>query len=131
MADSNDFLAPLVHNVRTQAEALNRAMAEGDAFRHGLAHVIHEILMQQITAFERNLHPDEEIAAYLSSFGQRFLIRIENVSYQNPYLIIFEGRREEDGNRAILVQHTTQLNVLFVALKLKADEARAPRRIGF
>ena len=81
--------------------------------------------------FEEGLAPDEEIAAYLSSFGTRFLIQIEEVGYHNPYLVIFYGRNAETGHRVQLVQHCSQLSVLFTALKVNPDEGRKPRRIGF
>jgi hypothetical protein len=42
------------------------------------------------------LNPDEEIAAYLSSFGQTMLIQIEKVGYHNPFFIVFYGSTLDD-----------------------------------
>ena len=105
-----------------------REQAEHD---HGYAYVIFDRLLQQIRDYEATLQPDEEIAAYLSSFGARVLIQIDKISYQDPHLIIFHGTTVEDHKRVQLVQHTSQLNVLFTAVTLKPEEHRPARRIGF
>jgi hypothetical protein len=84
--------------------------------------------MACIADFERELKAEEEIGAYLASFGARIFIRIERVGCRNPYLITFTGL-DEEGRRVELVQHTTQLSVLFVAVPV--EEPRVPRRIGF
>lgn len=99
------------------------------ASERGFANVLHENLLDQIATFEGTLKKDEEVGAYLSSFGQSILVQIESVGYQNPYLIVFYGTNAADGSRVQLIQHTTQINVLFVAIKVL--EARPPRRIGF
>ncbi len=102
--------------------------AEAEATRHGFAHVIHESLMRRITTFEATLKPDEEIGAYLASFGAQTLIHVERVGCSHPFLISFIGH-DLDNRRVELVQHTTQLNVLFVAVPV--EPPRKPRRIGF
>jgi hypothetical protein len=109
-------------------EEFIRLEAEAEATQRGYAHIMHERLMGCIADFERALNPNEEVAAYLASFGAQILIRIERVAYRNPYLIIFTGS-DEQGRRVELVQHTTQLNVLFVAVPV--EEPRPARRIGF
>jgi hypothetical protein len=97
----------------------------------GYAHVLYERLMEQIREFEKTLKDDEEIAAHLASFGQNILIQIESVGYHNPFFIVFQGFNLNDGHRVQLVQHTTQLNVLFTSYKLSPEENRPARRIGF
>jgi Family of unknown function (DUF6173) len=97
----------------------------------GYAHVLYERLMEQIREFEKTLKDDEEIAAHLASFGQNILIQIESVGYHNPFFIVFQGLNLKDGHRVQLVQHTTQLNVLFTSYKLSPEENRPARRIGF
>ena len=109
-------------------EEFFRLEAEAEATQRGYAHIMHERLMGCIADFERTLKQNEEVAAYLASFGAQILIRIERVAYRNPYLIIFTGS-DEQGRRVELVQHTTQLNVLFVAVAV--EEPRPARRIGF
>jgi hypothetical protein len=46
---------------------INRAKAEANAFKHGLAHVMYDKLMRQVWKFEATLKKDEEIGALLSS----------------------------------------------------------------
>ncbi|MGD1046711.1 MAG: DUF6173 family protein [Bacteroidota bacterium] len=109
---------------------LKVAEAEKNAFNRGFAHVLYDRLMHQIAEFEKGLKPNEEIGAYLASFGTQVIVQIEHVGYHNPYFIIFEGFSTSDGQKVKLVQHVSQLNVLFVAINLK-DTSRPPRRIGF
>jgi hypothetical protein len=96
----------------------------------GYANVIYERLMEQILEFESDLNGDEEIAAYLSSFGTTFLIQVEKIGYCNPFFIIFYGCIVDTKQRVRLVQHTTQLNVLFTSIKLNPEEKREVRRIN-
>lgn len=84
-------------------------------------------MIEQITNFEKNLKHDEEIGVYLASFSKEMLLSIENISYQNPYFIIFDGILS-DGSKSKLVTHVSKINVLFVAIKIK--EGKKPRRIG-
>lgn len=95
----------------------------------GFASVLYDRLRKQIKDFEQGLSPGEEVGAYLSSFGTRVLVQIQSVGYHNPYFIVFKGISMEDGRQVRLVQHTSQVSVLFVALKVSED--RKPRRVGF
>jgi hypothetical protein len=113
-----------------EMDRISRLAAENRAFENGFAHVMHKELMREIYQFEQTLNPNEEIGAYLSSFGQRIFIQIENVEYANPYFIIFDGINTETEGRVRLIQHTSQINVLFVAVQAKHKD-RKPRRIGF
>lgn len=107
------------------------ARREREMTDRGYAHVLYERLMKQIYDFEQTLNKDEEIAAQLASFGQNILIQINEVGYHNPFFIVFHGFNINNGNRVQLVQHTTQLNVLFTSIKLNPEEGRPARRIGF
>ena len=95
----------------------------------GYASTMFDRLSQQVADFESTLDPDEEIAAYLSSFGARILVQIERIGYHNPYLIIFHGTMVDEGHRVRLVQHVTQTSVLLTAVKVVED--RKPHRVGF
>jgi hypothetical protein len=108
-----------------------QAMQETRMADHGYAHILYERLIKQIQDFEADLDSNEEIAAYLSSFGTTLLIQIEDIGYQNPFFIIFYGYTVNDRQKVKLVQHTTQLNVLFTSVKLRPEESRQARRIGF
>lgn len=97
--------------------------------RRGYADVMYEKIMNQIYEFEKQLKPNEEVGAYLTNFGKEIIIQIESVAYQNPYLIIFKGKNTLDSSDVQHVQHVSQVNLLFVAVKLA--EERKPYRIGF
>ena len=110
-------------------DELNKSISESKAADLGFASVMYDRLLDQIMHFEQGLNPDEEIGAYLSSFGTRVVIQIEDVRYHNPYFIIFYGKNIENGQEVKLVRHTSQFSILFVAIKVTED--RKPRRIGF
>jgi hypothetical protein len=129
-----EFRVPQLQIPQIDTSALDRMhrdRREKEMEDHGYAHILYKQFIQQIRNFEKTLNPDEEIAAYLSSFGQTMLIQIEQVGYHNPFFIVFYGLNLHDGRRVQLVQHTTQLNVLFTSVKLNPEEDRPARRIGF
>jgi hypothetical protein len=101
-----------------------------EAAKMGFANEMHDRLLEQIADFEKSLKPDEEIGAYLAAFGQGVEIQIQRVGFRNPYLIVFEGTETVKGGDVRLVQHVSQVNVLFTALKVK-DLTKPARRIGF
>jgi len=112
---------------------INPALLAADLQVHiqkmAYADVMYERIINQIYEFEKQLKPNEEVGAYLTSFGKEIIIQIEKVAFQNPYLIIFKGKNTVDSSEVQLVQHVTQINLLFVAIKL--IEEREPKRIGF
>jgi Family of unknown function (DUF6173) len=125
-------IPPILSTSLPSKEEISRnwnAKRELEMTDRGYACVLYKGLMEQIYEFEKMLNDDEEIAAHLASFGQTILIQIEEVSYHDPFLIVFYGF--SDGNRVRLVQHTTQLNVLFTSIKLNPAENRVANRIGF
>jgi Family of unknown function (DUF6173) len=111
--------------------AMHRAKRETEMADAGYAHVIFDRLRDSIAEFEQGLRPDEEVAAKLASFGSTVVIRITDIGYYNPFLLTFDGFTMDDPPQRIqLVQHTTQLNCLLMAVK--ASEPEKPRRkIGF
>ncbi len=111
--------------------AIERERRERQAVDLGYAHVMFERLVAQIEEFEATIQPDEEIAAYLASFGTRVIVAIDDVGYHNPYFITFDGVNVDTHQRVRLVQHVSQLSVLFTAAKVPKEENRKPRRIGF
>ena len=118
-------------NLLASIEAAHKAKREEAMVDHGYAHILYERLMKQIADFEATLKPDEEIAAYLSSFGKEMLIQIETIGYHNPFFIVFAGRSVVDDRPVYLVQHTSQLSVLFTSIKVDEMSERHARRIGF
>jgi hypothetical protein len=96
----------------------------------GYANVMYQRLVDQIMQFQAQLKPDEEVGAYLASFGREVYLHIEQVGYSDPYYIIFSGTLG-DGQRARLVQHVSQNSILLIAAKVEPEENRKPHRIGF
>lgn len=85
-------------------------------------------LVDQIKAFEDILDQNHEVAIRLASFGTSILMSVENIGYQNPDMLYFYGK--VNGEEAQLIQHTSQLNFLLLAIQ-KHDPQKPPRRIGF
>lgn len=86
-----------------------------------------ERLATYIRQFESRLDEEHEIGARLVSFGANLTFHIEDMGYFGPDMIVFYGKNDK-GEPVQLIQHTSQLNVLLVAVR--KQEAR-PRRIGF
>jgi hypothetical protein len=103
-------------------------LSDGVAHTHGFARIIHAKLRERIEEFQAKLAPNQEIGAYLASFGAQTLISIDRLDYSDPFLIILSGI-DQNGNRVELVQHTSQLSLLFTTVTLK--EGSKGRRIGF
>lgn len=85
-------------------------------------------LVEQIQEFEEGLDQDHEVAIRLASFGTSILMAVEDIGYQNPDMLYFYGK--VNGEEAQLIQHTSQLNFLLLAVQ-KPDPQKPPRRIGF
>ena len=85
-------------NLRELVERSNRTEL-------GYASILYERLMKQIAEFEQGLTKDEEIGGYLASFGQKMLIRIQKVEYNDPYLVVYDGMTLEGEPRRIQLIH--------------------------
>jgi Family of unknown function (DUF6173) len=90
---------------------------------------MYDRMMTQIDDLVKDLNNDEELGTYLASFGREILVRISGIGYHNPYLIIFYGEELNNGTPVQLVQHVSQISVLFtVVSKLPGHEEAS---IGF
>ena len=78
--------------------------------------------------FEEGLDNDHEVAMGFVG-GDAGVLRIEGMGYFDPDIVTFYGS-DGAGGRTQLVQHVSQLNVMFRALP-KAVQGEAPTRIGF
>ncbi len=78
--------------------------------------------------FEEQLDSEHEVAMGFTG-GDAGVLRIEGMGYFDPDIVTFYGK-DPTGGRTQLVQHVSQLNVMFRALP-KAVEGKAPNRIGF
>lgn len=91
------------------------------------AQAFHDRLVHYIVEFEKGLKEDEEVGARLVSFGESLEIHIDNLGYWNPSLICFYGR-DANGRELQLVQHVSQISLLFMKVPRTNTE---PERIGF
>ena len=88
----------------------------------------HDRLVIYIRNFEKQLDAKHEIALGLAA-DEAGVLRIEGLGYFDPDMITFYGR-DEDGARAQLIQHYSQLSVTLRAVP-KEVASDPPRRIGF
>ena len=96
---------------------------------HFNADWMYERIIEQINEFESALPNDMQAGGRLVS-SNNFTFSISDVGYWNPDIIIFYGE-DPSGSKLRLLQHTSQLNLLLVAVP-RTDELSRPRRmIGF
>lgn len=106
-----------------------QAQIDADKLRRSPAEGAYEALLANIRDFEAKLDDEQEIGITLVSPGQSVTIHIESISYTRPNVITFYGRTDDQEMRKVqLVQHTSQLNVLLLAVDKQRPKAR---RIGF
>lgn len=134
----NEELKKAIQGLDEPASLMARAIATPMALerpRFEPPHVSHlnparwtyERLVKYIKAFEADLDQEHEIGARLVSFGSAVTFHIEDMGYHGPDIISFSGKNDQ-GETVQLIQHTSQLSVLLVAVKKQQDKAR---RIGF
>lgn len=87
----------------------------------------HRQLIECLYEFEKNLDDDHEVGARLISFSSEVTFYIQDIRYYDPHMISFCGSKE-NGEKLLLIQHVSQLNVCLVSLKKRGEE---PVRIGF
>lgn len=86
-------------------------------------------IRQEIESFEASLDDASEVGVRLVAFGGSTLIRVSDVGFYQPNLVILVGTLE-DASPARLVQHLTQLSFMLVCLpRAHPEEPRRP--IGF
>jgi len=90
---------------------------------------MYECIMKEIRDFESELSPDTEIGCRLVAFGNTAVYYIDSIGYRGPDLLTFFCQ-DGDGQKATLLQHVTQVNVLLLRLP-KRQEHETARRIGF
>jgi hypothetical protein len=126
--DPADDITPIRSPLDMAFLDLSRSLSEAEAHKHGFAGIIFATLKQRLEAFQAKLATNQEIGAYLASFGPQTLISIDRLDYSDPFIIIFNGT-DQKGDRVELVQHTSQLSLLLTIVTLK-DGSRG-RRIAF
>lgn len=91
------------------------------------AELIYRQLVARIFDFEKNLDDGHEIGARLASYSSAGNFYLQDIGYCDSHIITFSGR-DENGEKLQLIQHVSQLDILFIEMKKKAEE---PVRIGF
>lgn len=86
-----------------------------------------EILQEYIEEFQNELDSEHEVGMLLTCFGKSILLRVENITYENPVLLIFKGYVEDE--KATLIQNVNQLNFLLTSVKKKTNCPK--QKIGF
>ena len=87
-----------------------------------------EKIIERINEFEANLPDDMQAGGKFITFGNE-AFAIDSVTYQNPNILIFSGTTAE-GETVQLIQHTSQLNLLLLAVKRNHPE-EPRRKIGY
>ena len=96
---------------------------------YSLASNQYDIIMEEISDFEKNLDENHEVAFKLCNFGQSITLYVTEIGYHNPDLMFYYGIA--NGKEMQLIQHVSQINFLLVAVP-KPDPTKPARRIiGF
>lgn len=128
-ADPNLFGPPCPHPVMPSSAPEDTAvMMQGVQMRDNPAEWAFVRLSKMIDAFEASIDKDEEVAASLVGMPGDGTMRIEDVGFWGPDLIMFFGKNG-DGKPVRLIQHYGQINVMLSVAKKPED--RPARRIGF
>ena len=106
----------------------NRMAAAVNIRNYNHADYTHELIMDEVRAFESGLDNNHEVGVKLAAFGQSITLSVTDIGYANPSTLYFYGFVGDQ--KATLIQHVSQLNFLLVAVP-KADPEKPARRIGF
>ena len=107
---------------------LPKAVKDKPVAQKSPAQWAYERTVMYLKNFEEQLDNDHEVAMGFAG-GDAGVLRIEGMRYFDPDIVTFYGT-DPAGGRTQLVQHVSQLNVMFRTLP-KAVEGKAPNRIGF
>ena len=113
---------------KASQQVVPKAVAAKPVAQKSPAQWAYERTVLYLKNFEEQLDNAHEVAMGFVG-GDAGVLRIEGMGYFDPDIVTFYGT-DAAGARMQLVQHVSQLNVVFRALP-KADEKAAPNRIGF
>jgi hypothetical protein len=121
-----------VHTDPTRPKASDQkmpaAMMDKPAAQKSPAQWAYERTVLYLKNFEEQLDADHEIAMGFAGDNSG-VVKIEGMGYFDPDIVTFYGT-DPAGGRMQLVQHVSQLSVLFRALPKQVKSAKA-NRIGF
>jgi hypothetical protein len=113
---------------KASPDDMPKTMKGKPATRKSPAQWAYERTVLYLKKFEEQLDNEHEVAMGFVG-GDAGVLRIEGMGFFDPDIVTFYGS-DPAGGRTQLVQHVSQLNVMFRALP-KAVEGKAPNRIGF
>jgi hypothetical protein len=126
---------PRVHEVHTDPKAKNakdqpvpKGVSDKPVEQKSPAQWAYERTVLYLKKFEEGLDDDHEIAMGFAGTDAGVL-KIEGMGYFDPDIVTFYGS-DPAGAKMQLVQHVSQLSVVFRAAP-KAAESAEPNRIGF
>ena len=94
------------------------------------ADLVRQRIVNLINFFEGTLPKDRQAALQVNVGGKVVLLNIKRIGYIIPDLLLFHGDTPA-GDSCLLVQHTTQVNLLLVSVARKGDLNAPRRKIGF
>ncbi|MFC6639227.1 hypothetical protein GV827_09125 [Sulfitobacter sp. JBTF-M27] len=109
-------------------QAIPKCVTDKPVSQKSPAQWAYERTVLYLKNFEEQLDNEHEVAMGFAG-GNAGVLRIEGMGYFDPDIVTFYGS-DSDGARTQLVQHVSQLSVIFRALP-KAAPGKAPNRIGF
>lgn len=128
-------ILPAIYEVHSDPDQKNAAKQEvppsvtnKPASKKSPAQWAYERLVLYLNNFEEQLDSEHEVAIGYTG-AEAGVLRIEGIGFFDPDIITFYGS-DPTGERAQLIQHVTQLNVILRAAPKKVKDA-APKRIGF
>ena len=95
-----------------------------------LASWMYERIVSLIDEFEASIPDNMQAGGRFVSSAAGYTFSIDDVDSWNPDLIMFYGTGP-DGAKVQLLQHTSQLNLLLVAVPRTDDLSKPRRKIGF
>jgi hypothetical protein len=132
---AKDDALPRMHEVHSDSDArstkdqpLPKCIAEKPVAKKSPAQWAYERTVLYLKKFEEGLDDGHEIAMGFAGTDAGVL-KIEGMGYFDPDIVTFYGA-DAEGGKMQLVQHVSQLSVVFRALPKKVETA-APNRIGF
>ncbi len=91
---------------------------------------MYERIVKQINEFEESIPDNMQAGGRFVTSANGYTFCIDDVGYWNPNMIMFYGTGP-DGAKIELLQHTSQLNLLLVAVPRMDDLSKPRRKIGF
>ena len=129
----NDFLVPPA----SEAEFINPLEAKSAEIANLIASSpqmnpskwAYERLEDLIKEFEADLDDTHEVGLKIVSLGNVGIYYVQEISYWSPHILIFHCLAE-NGAKATLIQHYSQMNFLLISLP-KLNPQEKARRVGF